>query len=145
MRAEFSDEDCAVAETWGLDDIPIPAREAREAAWGLAGFGLAYPVIMGLAFGGEAAGGAAIQFLFSWLLGIVVCGFTRGATGVRVLAIILAAAQAVVGLRTHPIDIPPGLWLVAVVYSLATTPAIVYQLCRPATKAWFASPVGPPS
>lgn len=139
MGAEFSDEDLAVAEKlWAWDVLPEPAREAREAAWGLAGFGLAYSVIIGLAFGGEAAGGAAIQFLFSWLLALVACGFVRGASGVRVLAIILALAQAMVGWGTHPGEVPFEPWIVAVLYSLGATIAIVYQLNRAETKAWFA-------
>ncbi|MEU7146247.1 hypothetical protein ABZ942_42900 [Nocardia sp. NPDC046473] len=138
MGAEFSDDDLAVAERlWALSVMPEPAREAREAAFGLAGFGLAYAVLMGLTLGAEAAGGAAIQFLFSWLLALVVWGFTRGASGVRVLAIILAVAQAVVGWRTHPIDVPFEQWIVAVCYSLGASTAVVYQLTRADAKAWF--------
>ncbi|MFI6166963.1 hypothetical protein ACIBCN_09250 [Nocardia sp. NPDC051052] len=138
MGAEFSDDDLAVAERlWALGAMPEPAREAREAALGLAGFGVAYAALMGLMLGGEAAGGAAIQFLFSWLLALVVWGFTRGANGVRVLAIILAVAQAVVGWRTHPLDVPFEQWIVAALYSLAASTAVVYQLNRAETRTWF--------
>lgn len=138
MGAESSDDDLAVAERlWALTELPGPAREAREAAWGLAGFGLAYTALMGLMLGGEAAGGAAIQFLFSWLLALVAGGFTRGASGVRVLAITLALAQAVVGWQTHPLDVPFTQWIVAVLYSLGASIVIVYQLTRPEAKEWF--------
>jgi hypothetical protein len=139
VGAEYSDDDLAVAERlWALGELPEPAREAREAAWGLAGFGFAYSVIMGLTLGAEAAGGAAIQFLLSWLLALAAWGFVRGASGVRVLAIILAIAQGVVGWRTHPIDVPFEQWIVAVLYSLGATIAIVYQLNRAEAKSWFA-------
>ncbi|MFF3223604.1 hypothetical protein ACFYV7_12505 [Nocardia suismassiliense] len=142
MGADFSDEDLAVAEKlWALTELPEAAREAREAAWGLAAFGLAYPVVMGLTRSAEAAGGAAIQFLFSWLLGLVAWGFTRGASGVRVLAVILALAQAVVGWRTQPNDIPFEQWIVAVLFSLGTSGAVVYQLCRAEAKEWFGTDV----
>lgn len=138
MGAEFSDDDLAVAERlWALVEMPEPTREAREAALGLAGFGVAYAAIMGLMLGAEAAGGAAIQFLFSWLLALVVWGFTRGASGVRVLAIILAVAQAVVGWRTQPLDVPFEQWIVAALYSLGASIAVVYQLNRAEAKAWF--------
>ncbi|PXX57918.1 hypothetical protein DFR70_116148 [Nocardia tenerifensis] len=138
MSADSSEEDLAVAERlWALSTLPEPAREAREAAWGLAGFGLAYVVIMGVTLGGEAAGGAAIQFLFSWLLGLVVCAFAHGASAVRVLAIVFAVAQAVVGWQTHPHAVPFGHWIVAVLYSLGAATAVVYQLTRAEAKTWF--------
>jgi hypothetical protein len=117
--------------------MPEPVREARQAAWGLAGVGVAYPVVLGLTLGGVAAEGAMARFFVSWILGATVFAFAGGGDGVRRVAAALASLQAVVGFVVHADAIPPLLGLVPSVYSLGIAIAIVYLLSRAESRVWF--------
>lgn len=116
--------------------LPEAVREAREAASGLAGFGLAYSVVMGLIGTDEAAGSAALQFGCSWLLALTVCWFGRGPLARRV-AIGLAVLQAVAVLRVHVEAVPDLAGVVVVLFTLGASVTIVHQLWQPEAKAWF--------
>ncbi|WP_433684374.1 hypothetical protein [Nocardia sp. CA-119907] len=135
MDAEAYFESSAVRTTRPMG-LPEAVREAREAASGLAGFGLAYPIVMGLIATDAAAGSAALQFGCSWLLAITVCCFGRGPL-VRRVAIGLAVLQAVAVLRVHVEAVPELAGLVVVVFTLGASVAIVHQLWQPEAKAWF--------
>jgi hypothetical protein len=135
MDAEAYFESSAV-RTAGPVGLPESVREAREAASGLAGFGLAYPIVMGLIAGDEAAGSAALQFGCSWVLGIGVFALGRGPM-VRWIAIGLAILQTVAVLRVHVEAVPELARLVVVLFTLGASATIVYQLWRPDAKAWF--------
>ncbi|WP_040780008.1 hypothetical protein [Nocardia pneumoniae] len=129
------DEPSVGAET----AMPQAVRDVREAVAGMAGFGLAYPVLMNLTRGGDAAATASTQFCVAWALGLLVFGFAEGARTVRSLALALAILQAVVGcwsLRDLA-TIPPLIGVVAAAYSLGTSAAVVHLLCQPDAKAWF--------
>ncbi|MEV4234337.1 MULTISPECIES: hypothetical protein [unclassified Nocardia] len=116
--------------------LPESVREAREAALGLAGFGLAYPVVMGLIAGDEAARSATLQFGCSWVLGLAVLVLGRGSR-VRRVAIVSAAVQCVAVLRIHVEAVPDLAGLIVVLFALGASATIVYQLWRPEAKAWF--------
>lgn len=119
--------------------MPEAVRDVREAVAGMAGFGLAYPVLMNLTRGDDAAATASVQFCVAWALGLLVLGFAEGAHPVRRLTITLAILQAVVGCWAirDLATVPPAVGLVAAGYSLATSVAVVRLLCRPDAKAWF--------
>ncbi len=119
--------------------MPESVRDVREAVAGMAGFGLAYPVLMNLTRGGDAAATASTQFCVAWALGLLVLGFTEGAHSVRRLTVTLAVLQAVLGCWAirDLTTVPPVVGVVAAGYSLATSGAVVYLLCRPEAKAWF--------
>ncbi|WP_040867489.1 hypothetical protein [Nocardia exalbida] len=122
--------------------MPEAVRDVREAVAGMAGFGLAYPVLMNLTRGGDAAATASTQFCVAWALGLLVLGFAEGAPAVRKLTIGLAFLQAVVGCWAirDSATVPPVVAIVAAAYSLATSAAVVYLLCRPEAKTWFGVP-----
>jgi hypothetical protein len=126
-----------------LGSMPAQVREAREAAWGIAGFGIAYPAVMGLFIDADAAKAASTQFCCSWILGLVVFGFAGRWDRASTLAITLAFLQAVVCVRARDDAIPVVLWIVAVVYSIGVCAAIACLLRRPAAKAWFAVGISP--
>ncbi|MFX0576507.1 hypothetical protein [Nocardia nepalensis] len=135
MDAEAYFQSSAVRTAWPVG-LPESVREAREAASGLAGFGLAYPIVMGLIAGDQAARSAAVQFGYSWILGIAVFALGRGAM-VRWVAIGLAIMQTVAVLRVHVEAVPELARLVVVLFTLGASATIVYQLRRPEAKAWF--------
>ncbi|WP_040692086.1 hypothetical protein [Nocardia vinacea] len=116
--------------------LPESVRDAREAALGLAGFGLAYPVVMGLIAGDEAARSAALQFGCSWVLGLAVLGLGRGPR-VRRVAIVSVMLQSVAVLRMHVEAVPDLARLVVVLFTLGASATILYQLSHPEAKAWF--------
>ncbi|WP_433760896.1 hypothetical protein [Nocardia sp. CA-135398] len=116
--------------------LPESVRAAREAALGLAGFGLAYPVVMGLIAGDEAARSVAVQFCCSWALGLAVLVFGRGRL-VRRVAIVSVMLQSVAVLRIHVEAVPDLARLVVVLFTLGASATIIYQLWRPEAKAWF--------
>ncbi|MEU7764676.1 hypothetical protein AB0B25_06095 [Nocardia sp. NPDC049190] len=136
MGVAYSGEDPPVTVESG---IPAAIRDVREAIWGLAGFALAYPMIMGVTCGGKAAAAASAQFCVAWALGLLGFGFAEGARGVRALTLILAIAQAIVGWYAigGPAPIPPAVAVVAACYSLGTTAAVVHLPRRPEVKVWF--------
>lgn len=115
---------------------PEPVREAREAAWGLAGFGLAYPVVLGLIIGDAAARSAALQFGASWVLGLAVLVLGRGPL-VRRVGIAAALLQSIAVLWLHVAAVPYSAGLVVDFFTLGASATIVYQLWRPEAKAWF--------
>ncbi|MEV6320294.1 hypothetical protein AB0M45_03705 [Nocardia sp. NPDC051787] len=119
--------------------MPEAVRDVREAVAGMAGFGLAYPVLMNLTRGGDAAAMASTQFCVAWALGLLVFGFAEGARTVRGLALALAILQAVVGCSAlrDLATVPPLIGVVAAAYSLGSSAAVVHLLCRPDAKAWF--------
>ncbi|WP_433192559.1 hypothetical protein ACQP1G_28075 [Nocardia sp. CA-107356] len=135
MDAEAHFESSAVRTARPVG-LPESVREAREAASGLAGFGLAYPVIMGLISGDAAARSAAVQFSCSWVVGLALLAIGCGAM-VRRAAIGLAVVQAVAVLRVHVDAVPDVAGLVVIVFTLGASTTIVYQLWRPEAKAWF--------
>ncbi|MEU5758047.1 hypothetical protein [Nocardia sp. NPDC047648] len=139
MSSAFSGEESAVGVETAM---PEAVRDVREAVAGMAGFGLAYPVLMNLTRGGDAAATASTQFCVAWALGLLVLGFAEGAPAVRKLTIGLALLQAVVGCWAirDSATVPPVVAIVAAAYSLATSAAVVYLLCRPEAKAWFGVP-----
>ncbi|MFG3615347.1 hypothetical protein [Nocardia sp. NPDC047654] len=139
MSLAFSGEEPSVGVETAM---PEAVRDVREAVAGMAGFGLAYPVLMNLTRGGEAAATASTQFCVAWALGLLVLGFAEGAPAVRKLTIGLALLQAVVGCWAirDSATVPPVVAIVAAAYSLATSAAVVYLLCRPEAKAWFGVP-----
>ncbi|MFI6361791.1 hypothetical protein ACIBG0_03485 [Nocardia sp. NPDC050630] len=120
--------------------LPESVRQAREAALGLVSFGLAYPVVMGLIAGDEAARSAAMQFGCSWLLGLAVLVIGRGPR-VRRVAVVSAVLQSIAVLRIHVEAVPDLARLVVVLFVLGASATIVYQLWRPEAKAWFDIPV----
>lgn len=136
MSSAFSGEEPSVGVEAAM---PEAVRDVREAVAGMAGFGLAYPVLMNLTRGGDAAATASTQFCVAWALGLLVLGFAEDAPAVRKLTIGLALLQAVVGCWAirDSATIPPVVAIVAAAYSLATSAAVVYLLCRPEAKAWF--------
>ncbi|MEV5832376.1 hypothetical protein [Nocardia sp. NPDC052112] len=115
--------------------LPESVREAREAALGLAGFGLAYSVVMGLLAGDHAAGSVAVQFGCSWLLGLLLV-LGRGPL-VRRVAMVSVLLQFVAVLRIHVEAVPDLARLVVVLFTLGASATMVYQLWRPEAKAWF--------
>ncbi|WP_454196732.1 hypothetical protein [Nocardia sp. Marseille-Q1738] len=119
--------------------MPEAIRDVREAVAGMAGFGLAYPVLMNLTRGGDAAAMASTQFCVAWALGLLVFGFAEGAHMVRGLALALAILQAVVGCSAlrDLATVPPLIGVVAAAYSLGTSAVVVHLLCLPDAKAWF--------
>ncbi|MEU2031956.1 hypothetical protein [Nocardia amamiensis] len=132
----FSDEEPSVGVETAM---PEAVRDVREAVAGMAGFGLAYPVLMNLTRGGDAAAMASAQFCVAWALGLLVFGFAEGARPVRSLALALAILQAVVGcwaLRDLA-TVPPLIGVVAAAYSLGASAVVVHLLCQPDAKAWF--------
>ncbi|MFI9409085.1 hypothetical protein [Nocardia gamkensis] len=139
MSSAFSGEESSVGVETAM---PEAVRDVREAVAGMAGFGLAYPVLMNLTRGGDAAATASAQFCVAWALGLLVLGFAEGAPAVRKLTIGLALLQAVVGCWAirDSATVPPVVAIVAAAYSLATSAAVVYLLCRPEAKAWFGVP-----
>ncbi|MFF7939389.1 hypothetical protein ACFZC5_06750 [Nocardia gamkensis] len=139
MSSAFSGEESSVGVETAM---PEAVRDVREAVAGMAGFGLAYPVLMNLTRGGDAAAMASTQFCVAWALGLLVLGFAEGAPAVRKLTIGLALLQAVVGCWAirDSATVPPVVAIVAAAYSLATSAAVVYLLCRPEAKAWFGVP-----
>ncbi|WP_062993754.1 hypothetical protein [Nocardia anaemiae] len=126
----------SVVRTARLVGLPESVREAREAALGLAGFGLAYPVVIGLIAGDEAARSAAVQFCCSWVLGVAVLVFGRGPL-VRRVAIASVMLQSLAVLRIQVEAVPDLARLVVVVFTLGASAMIVYQLWRSEAKAWF--------
>ncbi|WP_054811503.1 hypothetical protein [Nocardia arizonensis] len=117
--------------------MPRSVREAREAALGAAGFGILYPVVLGMTVGGAAAWGGALQFAPGVLLGAVALGFDRGDPRLRHAALLLAVLQFAVGLRVSGVS---GLGVVApvtVCYAWGIAAAVCYLLCRPEAKEWF--------
>ncbi|MEV0292357.1 hypothetical protein [Nocardia sp. NPDC050710] len=118
--------------------MPEPVREAREAALGLAGFGIVYPVILGLTVGGSAAAAGAVQFAPGWLLGLAVLGFGTGAVVVRRAAIVLAALQIIVGTRIAGITDLGVVPVLTVFYAWGTSAAVIHLLRQPHARAWFA-------
>ncbi|MFD0361025.1 hypothetical protein ACFQZZ_06120 [Nocardia sp. GCM10030253] len=145
VYADSSAENHAIAVAIRmLGGTPVQVREAREAAWGMAGFGIAYPAIMGLIIGADAARAASIQFSLSWILGLVAFGFAGRRYRADTIAMVLAILQAVVCLRAHDDAIPSLLWIATVLYSMGVCAAIAYLLRRPVAKAWFATGVSRP-
>jgi hypothetical protein len=141
MGAKFSAERLAfIAEMERAIGMPTRVREAREAVWGLAAFGIAYPVIMGVFIGGTAGRTAALQFGCSWILGLAACGFAGRSPHVRTAAIILAVLQGAMGFWVRAGTIPSVLWLGAAMYSVGTACAVVYMLHQAESEAWFAIP-----
>ncbi|MGO4613958.1 hypothetical protein AB4305_07265 [Nocardia sp. 2YAB30] len=120
-------------------EMPDAVQDVREAIWGMVGFATAYPIIMGVTRGAEAAAASSSQFCVAWALGLLVFGFAEGARAVRTLALILAIGQAVVGWRVigDLATVPPAVGVLAACYSLGTTAAVVHLLRRPDAKAWF--------
>ncbi|MGK8522990.1 hypothetical protein ACRS6B_16155 [Nocardia asteroides] len=118
---------------------PEAIRDVREAIAGMAAFGLAYPVLMNLTRGGDAAAVASAQFCVAWALGLLAAGFTEGAHTAHRLTITLALLQAVIGCWAirDLTTVPPVVGIVAAAYSLATSVAVVHLLCRADAKAWF--------
>ncbi|MGN2637274.1 hypothetical protein ACWEKT_31625 [Nocardia takedensis] len=117
--------------------LPAAVREAREAAFGLAAFGIAYPVVLGVTIGGGAAGTGALQFAPGVLLGIVALGFGSGDALLRRLALILAAVQIVLGLRVAG-EVDLGVIpVLTVFYAWIVSGAVVHLLRRPQAKEWF--------
>ncbi|MEV6137565.1 hypothetical protein AB0L63_16160 [Nocardia sp. NPDC051990] len=116
--------------------LPESVREARDGAWGLAGFGLAYPIVLGLIIGDDAARSAAVQFGASWVLGLAVLFLGRGPL-VRRVAIGSALLQSVAVLWIHVEAVPNVAGFVVVFFTLGASATIVYQLWRPEAKAWF--------
>ncbi|MEU2037551.1 hypothetical protein [Nocardia niwae] len=139
MSLAFSGEEPSVGVETAM---PEAVRDVRAAVAGLAGFGLAYPVLMNLTRGGDAAATASTQFCVAWALGLLVLGFAEGAPAVRRLTMGLALLQAVVGCWAirDLAAVPPVVGIVAAGYSLATSAAVVHLLCRPEAKAWFGVP-----
>ncbi|MFR9773482.1 hypothetical protein [Nocardia sp. SC052] len=140
MSLAFSGEEPSVGVETAM---PAAVRDVREAVAGMAGFGLAYPVLMNLTCGGDAAATASTQFCVAWALGLLVLGFAEGAPAVRKLTIALALLQAVVGCWAirDLASVPPVVGVVAAGYSVATSVAVVHLLCRPEAKGWFGVPV----
>ncbi|WP_433526534.1 hypothetical protein ACQPZ2_17695 [Nocardia pseudovaccinii] len=126
----------SVVRTARQVDLPESVREAREAALGLAGFGLAYPVVMGLIAGDEAAGSAALQFGCSWVLGLAVLVLGPGPR-MRRVAIVSVMLQSVAVLRIHVEAVPDSARLVVALFTLGASATILYQLSRPEAKTWF--------
>lgn len=116
--------------------LPESVREARGAAAGLAGFGLAYPVLIGLIAGDEVARSAALQFGCSWILGVAVFALGRGPL-IRRAVIGLAILQVVAVLRVHVQAVPGVVGLIVVLFTLGASATIVCHLRRPEAKAWF--------
>ena len=116
--------------------LPESVREARAAAAGLTAFGLAYPVLIGLITGDEAARSAALQFGCSWILGFAVFGLGRGAR-IRRAVIGLAILQVVAVLWVHVRAVPGVVGLIVVLFTLGASATIVCHLRRPEAKAWF--------
>ncbi len=116
--------------------LPDPVHEAREAAWGLVGFGLAYVAVVGLIAGDDAARSVAVQFGCSWVLALAVLVVGRGPL-VRRVAIVSVLLQSVAVLRIHVEAVPDLARLVVVLFTLGASATIVYQLCQPEAKAWF--------
>ena len=117
--------------------VPAVVREAREAALGLAGFGIAYPVVLAATVDGATAGTGALQFAPGVLLGVVALGFGSGDALLRRLAMILAGVQIVLGLRVAggaDLGVVPVL---TVLYAWITATAVIYLLTRPRAKDWF--------
>lgn len=119
--------------------MPVAVRDVREAVAGLAGFAIAYPVLMNLTRGGDAAAAASTQFCVAWALGLLVFGFAEGARTIRSLAIALAIMQAALGCSAlgDLETVPPLVGIVAAAYSLGTSAVVVHLLCQPEAKAWF--------
>ncbi|MFQ6329300.1 hypothetical protein ACLMAL_24625 [Nocardia sp. CWNU-33] len=128
-----------------LGGMPTQVCEAREAAWGMAVFGIAYPAIMGSTIGVDAARAASIQFVFGWILGLVACGFAGRWQWTGVTAIVLAFLQCAVCVWARSDVIPPVLWIVAVLYSAGVCAAVAWLLRRPVAQAWFVVGVSLPA
>ncbi len=141
VTAELSDWDRAlVTELLGRAALPGPVRDARDMGFGLGAVGLAYPLIMWLTIGDAAGLTAATQYLFGVPLGLIALRFTRHSSRVRTAALAAALAQGAMGVLSGTGPVPFPLWVVASLYSLVTSCAILYQLNRSEAMAWFDQP-----
>lgn len=123
--------------------MPGPVREAREAALGLAGFGILYPVVLGLTVGSSPAVSGALRFAPGVLMGLAALGFGNADFRRRRAALMLALLQIVVAVRFSGIShvgaatdlgvIP----LLTVVYACCISVVVLYLLTRPLAREWF--------
>ncbi|MET7768944.1 hypothetical protein [Nocardia sp. NPDC005366] len=118
--------------------MPEPVREAREAALGLAGFGILYPVVLGLTVGGETAVTGALRFAPSLLLGLLALGFGAGGSRVRNGALVLAALQILVGVRMLGAADVGVVAVLTVCYAWGASAMLIYLLRQPRAREWFA-------
>ncbi|MBH0774879.1 hypothetical protein [Nocardia bovistercoris] len=123
--------------------MPGPVREAREAALGLAGFGILYPVVLGMTVGGSAAVSGALRFVPGVLMGMAALGFGNADIRRRRAALALALLQIVVAVRFSGIsglDAASDLGvipLLTVVYACGISVVVLYLLTRPQAREWF--------
>ncbi|MET8653165.1 MULTISPECIES: hypothetical protein [Nocardia] len=117
--------------------MPGPVREAREAALGLAGFGILYPAALGLTLGSEAAVTAALHFAPSLLIGLLALGFRSGDASLRKSVLVLAAVQILLGLHIIGATDLGVIVVLTVLYVWGTSAMLIYLLRRPQAVAWF--------
>lgn len=111
--------------------MPVSVRAAQLLLLGLAGMGLvcaaAADWLLGIRSGLTIAG----QFVPSWLLGLLACGFTGVGGGIRRGAIGLSLVNVLWTIPSIVYGHPPG-WL-----GPAASIVVIVLLSRPSARAWF--------